>query len=73
MKNKNTKFISYKKVLIFGAKSSGKTILKNLIEEYPNIKIKQPLSDEEKDNEDEKEKENHSNIFNIIILIYIFL
>jgi len=55
MKNQNTKFISYKKVLIFGAKSSGKTTLTKLIGDYPNFKMELP-------SEEEKEDKNDSNI-----------
>ena len=60
MKNQNTKFISYKKVLILGTKSSGKTTLTKLIKKYPIFKMEQP-SDEEKENK------NDSNILNILI------
>ena len=60
MKSQNTIFISYKKVLIFGAKSSGKTTLTKLMEIYPNFKMEQP-------SEEEKENKNDSNILNILI------
>jgi adenylate kinase family enzyme len=58
MKNQNTQFISYKKVIIFGAKSSGKTTLTKLMEIYPIFNMEQPS---------EEEKENDSNILNILI------
>ena len=53
MENKNTKFISYKKVLIFGAKSSRKTTLTKLMEKYPIFKIEQPSEEEEKENKND--------------------
>ena len=55
MKNQNTKFIAFKKVLIFGSKSSGKTTLTKLIGDYPNFKMELP-------SEEEKEDKNDSNI-----------
>ena len=63
MKNQNTKFISYKKVLIFGAKSSGKTSLIKLMEDYPIFKMKHPLEEEE----EEKNNKNEGNILKILI------
>lgn len=61
MKNQSTKFISYKKVLIFGAKSSGKTSLIKLMEDYPKFKIKHPLKEEEEN------KNSEGNILKILI------
>ena len=55
MENQNTQFISYKKVLIFGTKSSGKTTLTKLMGDYPIFKMELPP-------EEEKEKKTDSNI-----------